>query len=53
MAELVEFEDLGRLPIARLVSEPRLANSPLTLRPARAPGRVRRAPAAKSQKTKK
>jgi ATP-dependent Clp protease, protease subunit len=52
MAELVEFEELGRLPIARLMAEPRLASTHGP-RPSRAPGRVRTAPAAKSQKPKK
>jgi ATP-dependent protease ClpP protease subunit len=52
MAELVELDQLHRVPFARLMSEPRTANSPVA-RPGHAARRLRKAPAAKSQKKSK
>jgi ATP-dependent protease ClpP protease subunit len=49
MAELVELEQLHRVPFMRLLSEPR----PEPVRPTHAARRMRKAPAAKSQKKTK
>jgi ATP-dependent protease ClpP protease subunit len=51
MAELVELDKLHRVPFMRLLSEPRATNSPI-VRP-HAARRLRKAPAAKSQKKSK
>ena len=51
MAELVELDQLHRVPFARLLSEPRLT-APAIIRP-HAARRLRKAPAAKSQKKSK
>jgi ATP-dependent Clp protease, protease subunit len=53
MAELVEFDQLHRLPFARLMHEEATANSAAVARPSHAARRVRKAPAAKSQKKSK
>ena len=52
MAELVELDQLHRVPFARLMNEPRLASPPI-VRPGHAARRLRKAPAAKSQKKSK
>jgi hypothetical protein len=51
MAELVELDKLHRVPFARLLNEPRPA-APAIIRP-HAARRLRKAPAAKSQKKSK
>ena len=52
MAELVELDQLHRVPFARLMNDPREAGTPL-IRPGHAARRLRKAPAAKSQKKSK
>jgi ATP-dependent protease ClpP protease subunit len=52
MAELVELDQLHRLPFLRLMSDPRNAGSQ-GVRPSHAARRMRKAPAAKSQKKSK
>jgi ATP-dependent protease ClpP protease subunit len=52
MAELVEFNQLHRVPLARLMDEPRMASSQ-GVRPNHTAHHIHKAPAAKSQKKSK